>query len=136
MTSAQNHRQFTRVNPHVEVEITHLENGIIPCQTRDVSMRGVALAGCRHLPLGTECEVTFYLGGRQSGKRIEIRAKVVRIDGGGAALEFLEIWGMDSYEHLRNLVFYNAKIGDPIDDELRDSLGLRMFQNDEEGAVS
>ncbi|MFZ2957170.1 MAG: PilZ domain-containing protein [Candidatus Ozemobacteraceae bacterium] len=120
------HRRFTRVFPHVEAELTHLEAGIIPCETRDVSMKGVSVDGCKPLQVGTDCELTFYLGGRQSGKRIEIRGRVVRCDSSGLAIEFLEIYGMDSYEHLRNLVFYNARIGDDVDSEFRDSLGLRM----------
>ncbi|MBF0500436.1 MAG: PilZ domain-containing protein [Candidatus Riflebacteria bacterium] len=119
-------RKSTRVFPHIEVELTHPEMGIIPCQTRDISMKGIAIDGCRSFPIGAECGIIFHLGGKDAGNRIELRGRVARSDSNGMALEFTEILGMESFEHLRNLIFYNAGPDDDIENEVRDSLGLKM----------
>lgn len=116
-------REFTRVPPHFEADVTAGDTRIQRCQTEDVSMKGAYLKTPRALPRGTECRVTLYLGGPEGGPRIEADAKVTRSDERGFAVEFLRL-DLDSYTHLEKLVRYNASDLEQVEDELKSHLGI------------
>ena len=117
-------REFTRVPIKVEAEI-HAENQSIFCeQTRDVSMKGLFLKGNECFPTGTHCVVTLFLGGREGGMRIDVKGVVEHSSEKGMGVQFTEI-GLDSYEHLQNLVLYNSQDAHKVEKEIHDHLGLK-----------
>lgn len=119
-------REFTRVRTSHTIEVRFEGHSPIICESRNMSMKGLyAAAGHSPAPVDTHCEITVFLGGQETGVRAEARGRVAFIDEGGFAVEFLEIVGMESFEHLRNLVLYNAPEPDPIEEELQSHLGIR-----------
>ena len=87
---------------------------------------GVCLQCDAALELGTRVELTLFLGGRAEGVKIEIEGKVARIADEGFAVRFTQIVGAESFEHLRNLVLYNAADDmDNVQRELDEHLGLK-----------
>ncbi len=86
-------------------------------------MKGTLVLTTQRLPIDTLCEVTFHLD--QGAIQIRARGRVVRLYPEGMALEFDKLDGLDSYEHLTNLVHYNATDLDQVEDEIRTHLGIR-----------
>ena len=117
-------REFTRVPIKVEAEV-HAENKSIFCdQTGDVSMKGLFLKSTTRFPSGTHCDVTLFLGGREGGMRIDVKGVVEHSSEKGMGVQFTEI-GLDSYEHLQNLVLYNSQDSHKVEQEIKDHLGLK-----------
>jgi hypothetical protein len=56
---------------------------------------------------------------------IEVEGVVVHSYAEGTAIQFSKILGVDSYEHLRNLVLYNAADTEQVEDEFRTHIGLK-----------
>jgi len=50
---------------------------------------------------------------------------VVRSAPDGIAIHFRELLGLDSYEHLRNLILHNAVDPDQAEQEFESHIGLR-----------
>lgn len=117
-------REFTRVPIKVEAEV-HADSQSIFCeQTRDVSMKGLFLKGDKSFPTGTQCVVTLFLGGKEGGMRIDVKGVVEHSSEKGMGVQFSEI-GLDSYEHLQNLVLYNSQDAHKVEKEIQDHLGLK-----------
>ena len=119
-------REFTRVGPAIAAEIecdgAPTERGSI----LNVSMNGALLAFERPPAVGTPCRVVLLLGVPGEEMPVPIEAQVVRIAEEGVALAFRGI-PLESYEHLRNLVLYNARAEETavVERELGSHLGLR-----------
>jgi len=102
----------------VEVQVLSRSSLIVSPSTKNISMNGLFMITEKRLPVGSECQLTIFLGGRESPERIEIAARVVRETNEGMALQFKEFLGANSYNHLRNLVLYNAQDADRIEGEI------------------
>ncbi|MGE0684275.1 MAG: hypothetical protein AB7P69_25630, partial [Candidatus Binatia bacterium] len=68
---------------------------------------------------------TLLLGGKESPVRVEVGGKVVRVDTDGMGVEITEIVGVESFEHLRNLVRYNSADTDQVEQEFHDHIGIK-----------
>lgn len=88
--------------------------------TKDVSLKGIYIETENRLPIGTSCILKLKLAGTSSELSLNIRAKVVRWDNKGLAFTFEEI-DMDSFFHLRNILYYNSGDPDRIDKEIVDT---------------
>lgn len=108
MTNEKNRREFTRVGVQLQGKISWEELGDSQGQSRDVSMKGIYLACQNPPPIGAACQISLRLGELDCQLAIEVKGKVVRIDSKGIGVEFTEILGIDSFDHLRNLVLYNS----------------------------
>jgi hypothetical protein len=108
MQSSVERRQFTRVVLQIEGEICIDDAATISGVSRDVSLNGLFLMCEPSLPVGTNCRVTLFLGDRGMPSRVEAYGRIVRLDDVGIGLTFTEIMGLESFEHLRNLVLYNS----------------------------
>ncbi|MCK6551448.1 PilZ domain-containing protein [Myxococcota bacterium] len=100
------------------VVVSHLEN---------VSLNGAFVAMSVPPPVGARCQVRIDLGALdEDGQPMEVRAigRVVRVEARGCALQFVELHGLASLEHLRNLVLYNAREPARAEEEFRSHLGL------------
>ncbi len=118
-------REFTRVNTIIEARVTAGDTVVQSARTRDISMNGLFVETNERLEPGIPCEIVLFLGRSASDYRIEAHGKIVRSDDSGIAVEFTDIVGVDSYDHLRNLVLYNSSNTEQVEEELRTHLGIR-----------
>lgn len=110
MTDAGGKRRNTRVPFHVTVTLAFPGGTYSRCETRDLSIRGVFVVGVRGPRVGEACQTELCLSGTSSSVCLSMKSTVVRTDDEGLALRFTEV-DIDSFFHLRNIVYYNA--GDP-----------------------
>jgi len=93
---------------------------------RDLSLRGVYLEGISGRPLGEKCEVALFLTGASSELKLNIAGKVVRQDDSGVGIHFEEI-DIDTFFHLKNIVYYNADDPDQVENELMENIPKGSF---------
>ncbi len=124
MSEAPNQREFTRVHVQVKVEVTALGRTIHSTQPQDLSLKGLMIRTEERLPHGTPCQVRLLLGDQQT--EILAEGEVVRDYEDGFAVQFSRLLGVESYEHLRNLVLYNSPDTERIEQELHAHLGPRQ----------
>lgn len=116
-------REFSRVPVHLRAEVT-LDGGTrLDGTMENLSLKGGFLRTAGQAADGTPCDVRLHL----EGTEVEVHAqgRVVRPGPGGVAIQFLEIVGIDSLEHLRNLIRFNTHDPDQVEREFHDHLGLK-----------
>ena len=116
-------REFSRVPVHLRAEVT-LDGGTrLDGTMENLSLKGGFLRTAGQAADGTPCDVRLHL----EGTEVEVHAqgRVVRPGPGGVAIQFLEIVGIDSLEHLRNLIRFNSHEPDQVEREFHDHLGLK-----------
>ncbi len=128
MTGKDN-RRYTRILTAVEAEVEEelsgeRRNGT----TESVSMKGF-FVDCSHpFPKDTECNVTLFIGGRDSGLSVAVKGRVVFVDESGMGFEILGHLFMESYDHLHRLVLYNAAENvDKVEDEIEYNIQHKQF---------
>ncbi|MBU0729438.1 MAG: PilZ domain-containing protein [Proteobacteria bacterium] len=87
--------------------------------TMDLSMNGVFIIGLIDRTLGDKCKITLHLAGGVTDISFNMSGEVTRITKDGIALHFHEM-DLDSFHHLKNIVYYNADDPDEINDEYID----------------
>jgi len=108
-----NHRKFTRVNPHVPVDVL-ADGKRVSGEVRDISFEGLWLPTPEPLSEQTRCRVTIHLS---EAIKIRIDGVVVRAELDGFAVQFVDLLDLESYGHLRNLILYNAHDTDTVEQE-------------------
>jgi hypothetical protein len=117
-------REFTRINRNLEVVID-LPGRRLTGRSRDVSLRG-ALVNCGEvLSVGTTCTCTLVLDGGEGQVRIRAAGVVLRHVADGMAIRFDELLDPESYDHLCQLIRYNALDPDKAEREIAAHLGLK-----------
>lgn len=116
-------REFSRVAIRLRAEIT--ANGKVH---RDGTMENLSLkGGFYRVPDpprdGVPVDVLLHLEGTEI--TVHARGFVVRAGPAGCALQFTEIIGLDSLEHLRNLILFNSPNPQQVEQEFRSHLGLK-----------
>jgi hypothetical protein len=124
MNTPHEHREFTRIPTALDADVI-ADGQVHRGTTRDVSMKGLLLAGTTAVASGQDCAVVVYLGGRGSPIRIRAAGRIARTLADGVAVEFRELIDPESYQHLANLVRYNAKDVEQVSAELDGHLGIR-----------
>ena len=121
-----NRREFTRVPVTIRTLVEAGGRVLDGASSHSVSMKGLAVRTGERLPVGTPCRLTLVLVPDQ----VEIRAEgtVVAHLPDGMACQFTRILGLDSYEHLRNLVYYNAPDVEQVESEFGSHAGIRKLQ--------
>lgn len=109
MTFEKELREYTRIRMKVSVGVERVSDQV----TRDgntecISMNGLFIECDAPFLLGTECIIKIFVGGPESDILVHAKAKVSFVSEHGMAVEMTSHLGMDSYNHLRNLVLYNA----------------------------
>lgn len=116
-------REFTRVPTSLEVRMT-VDGRIIPnTGSQNLSLKGMLIHTLEQLPKGTVCQITIILA--EGEIEIEVEGVAVHSYPEGTAFQFSKILGVDSYEHLRNLVLYNAADTEQVEDEFQTHIGLK-----------
>jgi hypothetical protein len=122
-TEPSNQREFTRVLVNVRTEVRTGGVALPAAPAHSLSMKGMSIVTGERLPVGTECELTVVLVEHEA--EIQLLGRVVADLPDGIAFLFTKILGLESYEHLRNLVFYNAPDVDVVETEFSAHTGLR-----------
>jgi len=117
-------RDFTRASIKIDTELISGETSICG-QANDVSLNGLFLVCDEHLPVASECSVTIFLGERHASQLcVRATGRVARLDEHGMGVEFTGL-DMESHDHLRNLVLFNANNVEQVNQEFRSHLGLK-----------
>lgn len=120
-----NQREFTRVTVAIHAELRVGGIVIIHGKLANLSFNGLLLRCDATLPEQTPCLVFLHLDGGQGGPTIEAQGVVVRHEPHTIAVQFIELIGRDSVQHLRNLVLYNSGAqGDFVEVEFQSHVGL------------
>ena len=117
-------REFTRINRSLDIRLD-LPGRVLHGRSRDVSMRGALVVCPELLSVGTPCECTLILDGGEGKVTIRTRGVVVRHVADGMALRFDELLEPESYEHLCQLIRYNALDPDKAEREIAEHIGLK-----------
>ena len=119
---ASNQREFTRVPIRVRAEVKGGGLSIASSASQSISLKGMLVNCPENLPEGTGCEITLFLG--DGDIQIQAEGTVVRCYPEGIAFQFTRILGLESFEHLRKLVLYNAPDPDQVESEFSTSTGI------------
>ena len=119
-----NAREFSRVPVKVRVLVRSEGIDVNSQRSIDLSMNGIFVECDEPLPVGTKCELTLLLDGTDPMIRAECGGLVRRVTAEGMAIEFVELT-LESYEHLQNLVRFNAPDLSSVENELKEHLGLK-----------
>ena len=116
-------REFSRVAVHLHTEVDAA--GQFP---REGSMESLSLKGGffrtqATLRDGQPVAVRLHLDGTEI--EVHTRGMVVRGGEGGFAIQFTEIIGLDSLEHLRNIIMFNTHDPHQVEEEFHGHLGLK-----------
>lgn len=122
--SELNKRDFTRVETHVDAEVTPEGGTTVRCKVDNISLSGVMLAGGHDLAEGAACAIRLILAGAEPPLEIEAKGVILRVRPDRCAIEFREIDG-DSYSHLRSLVLANASDAETVEEEFDASVGIK-----------
>jgi c-di-GMP-binding flagellar brake protein YcgR len=120
MTGGIDRRQNIRVNFSTSVRVREKgENGteVTSDQTRDISLKGLYCVTEEPFPEGTECEIALRLSGESSDLFLFMDAVVARTGDDGMGLKFQSI-DIDSFYHLKNILYYNSGSPEVIDREI------------------
>ena len=111
-------RGKTRVAFQTQVVIragdTQITSG---ANSRDISLRGIFVKTNQRLPAETACDVEILLTGSSSRLAINVKGRVVRETPEGMGIVF-DALDVDSYYHLKNLLLYNARDPDALEQEI------------------
>jgi len=126
MTAPQPHRrEFSRVQVALRADLAVGGVPLPGATVLNLSLNGVLLAArpARPVEAGDACDIRLHLDGTE----VEVHAlgRVVRVTGDGFAVEFTEIVGLESLDHLRNLILYNSHSPDAVEHEFHAHLGLK-----------
>ena len=125
MIMGSNQREFTRVKVALHAELRVGGNVIIQGELENVSFNGLLLRCDTILPEETPCMAMVQLDGGQGGPVIEVQGVVMRKEQGKLAVQFTELLGQESADHLRNLVLYNCGIqANQVEEEFESHVGL------------
>lgn len=117
-------REFTRINRSLDV-IVELGGRTLNGRSRDVSLSGALVVCDQVLSVGTKCTCTLILDGGEAQVRIRAAGAVVRHVKDGMAIRFDELLDPESYDHLCQLIRYNALDPDKAEREIAEHIGLK-----------
>ncbi len=102
-------RQSTRVAFTATATIRLKDTTYTDCATENLSTKGVFINGVPVSPQqeGERCDVELRLSGASSDLVLRMQGRVVRSQPEGVAVQFEEI-DLDSFYHLKNIVYYNS----------------------------
>ena len=115
-------RSFSRVSVKVRLAVHPEGHQEVVGECSNLSLQGVLVTGAGPLPAGKPCTIRLALDG--TAIAIEAHGVIARATADGGAVRFIEIVGVDSLEHLRNLVLYNSRNPDQVISEFDQHWGL------------
>ncbi len=115
-------RRFSRIAFDVEAKLT--VGGAVYKIERiaNLSVGGCLLELEDDFPLGSDCTFTILLS--QQAPNVDVQGEIVRAGSGGVGLKFTTI-SSENLFHLQNIIRYNAKDPDAIEEEISAHPGLK-----------
>lgn len=110
-------RKNTRVAFQTTADVVFSDKTYSQCATENLSVKGVSVLGITGHVMGETCDLSLALNGSTSQLRLTMKGKIVRVDADRIALQFVET-DLDSFYHLKNIVYYNSEDPDTIEQEL------------------
>lgn len=110
-------RKNTRVPFQTTADVVFSDRSYTQCATENLSIKGVSVLGITGHTLGETCDLSLALSGSTSHLRLAMKGEIVRVDADRIALHFIEI-DLDSFYHLKNIIYYNSEDPDTIEQEL------------------
>jgi hypothetical protein len=117
-------RKSSRVPLGLSADV-RIDGVVRRCAVINLSLGGVAVATEEPFPPGAACHVALLLDGGEDVVRCDLEGVVVRSTAGATGIAFSEVAGLESFEHLHNLLLYNASDPERIVGEFGHFLGLR-----------
>lgn len=122
-----NRRSSSRVPFKATVTLSFPDKHYEQCETNDLSLKGVSVAGVTGHRIGEQCDVDLYLTGSTSRVHLNMKGEVVRAKKDSLALRFFAI-DLDSFFHLKNIIAYNLGNQDQVDEEFAEQVeGIRSI---------
>ncbi|MBI5558605.1 MAG: PilZ domain-containing protein [Deltaproteobacteria bacterium] len=110
-------RKNTRVFFHTTASVRFAEDFFDQLEIRDLSLKGVYVEGVLGHRSGEHCDIALFLSGTSSEVKLSMTGEVIRTDGRGAGIRFSEI-DIDTFFHLKNIVYYNAADPDKLERDM------------------
>lgn len=122
--SSLSRREFERVRVVLRAEVSPEGGDARGARVENLSLGGAFLAveTPDPMPVGALCGVSILLDG--VAQAIVARGRVVRVGPDGCGVEFVEIVGVDSFAHLRNILLFNAQDPDVVERQFLEHVGL------------
>lgn len=111
-----NRRKSTRVPFKATVDLIFDGREYLKRQTSDLSLTSVFVPGVTGHEAGETCRLNLHLTGLSSDILLHMKGRIQRVEQDGIGLEFFEI-DLDSFYHLKNIVYYNSGDPDKLEDE-------------------
>lgn len=119
-----NKRRFSRVTAQFDVTLCAEAGDSVTGTLRDIAVQGAFVLCEPTLALGTPVDVSIVLHGGIGDIQVIARATVVRHEDSGLGVHFDEV-DLESVEHLRNIITFNAEDPDVVWEEMRGGHTLR-----------
>jgi hypothetical protein len=110
-------RRSTRVLFRTTASLVFGDKSYLNHATADLSVKGVFVLGIEGYHPGDKCDVELRLSGVSDELVLSMQGEVVRVQKEGIAVKFCEI-DLDSFYHLKNIVYYNSENPDELTGEL------------------
>lgn len=124
MTEQKNAREFSRIEIPVTVRLSMDGDKIVSSsKVVNISMNGMQLCAEHTMSVGDQCQVEVLFGDPDNALSIFAEGKIARIISDGLAVNFESI-ELESFDHLKNLISYNAGDVDQVEREFAEHLGL------------
>lgn len=81
--------------------------------SRDLSQKGIFIAGEKGVSIGEDCRVEVELSGMVDPVKLLMKGRIARVTNEGIGIEFIEM-DLDTFTHLKNVVRYNCEDPDEI----------------------
>ncbi len=120
----QDRRRNTRVGFETTADLQFVDREYKRCKTQDLSIKGVLVSDVPDRMVGETCRMQLLLAGATSELSLRMEAEVVRVEGADVALHFKEI-DLDSFYHLKNIVYYNTSDPDVLEAEFVEQIPRR-----------
>ena len=117
------HREFTRARIPVTVFLVFGGTTHRTERLRDVSLSGLFVEMPGLAPVGAHCQIVIQPN-PPDGPKVMAEGKVVRTTPDGIGIVILELIGLESLEHLQNLILYHGGNPDRVVDEFLHHDGL------------
>ena len=101
-------RRTTRVAFSTTATLHFEDAAYAECATENLSTKGVFIAGVTGRTIGDTCSIELHLSGASSDLVLRMQGRVVRTPPNGIAIQFEEV-DLDSFYHLKNIVYYNSE---------------------------
>jgi|GEM_PF-141178 len=109
-------RRNTRVPFRASAALDFPDRSHAACEIADLSLKGMFVYGADGHRPGETCRISLSLAGSTSHLTIKMKGTVVRAAEDGLALHF-DAMDLDSFFHLKNVLYYNAENPDVLADE-------------------